>query len=335
MPMRKVYVPNDKEQLDSFLPTFVNSETLFPQAHPHLQSLKTDPPMKHILITGATGNIGLEVIRFLYKNGTTNQIVAGVRNMDKAKQTFKEFPQLDFAHFDFDDPKTFDQALENMDIVFLLRPPHIADIETFFRPLLVKIKEKGINQILFLSVQGAEISKVIPHNKIEKLINEFDVDYIFLRPSYFMQNLTTTLLEDIQKKRQIILPAGKAKFNWIDVDNIGETVAMLLEQFDKYKNQRIELTGSENLSFYDVADLISRSISDKIEFDSANPFKFYRIKKKDGIVKGLIIVMIMLHILPRFQKEPKISDFYEKLTGKKPTLLKEFIEREKTKFARR
>lgn len=53
--------------------------------------------MKKILITGATGNIGFEVIRFLYKNGTTNKIVAGVRNIDKAKVIFKDFPQLEFA----------------------------------------------------------------------------------------------------------------------------------------------------------------------------------------------------------------------------------------------
>jgi len=36
--------------------------------------------------------------------------------------------------------------------------------------------------------------------------------------------------------------------------------------------------------------------------------------------------------LPRFQKVPDISDSYEKLTGKKPTTLREFISREKNKF---
>lgn len=45
--------------------------------------------------------------------------------------------------------------------------------------------------------------------------------------------------------------------------------------------------------------------------------------------KGMIIVMILLHFLPRFQKEPKISGFYEQLTGKKPTDLLKFIERVK------
>jgi len=53
---------------------------------------------------------------------------------------------------------------------------------------------------------------------------------------------------------------------------------------------------------------------------------------KQAAEKGLILVMIMLHFLPRFQKESKISDFYEKLTGKKPTSLIDFIRREKDKF---
>jgi len=50
------------------------------------------------------------------------------------------------------------------------------------------------------------------------------------------------------------------------------------------------------------------------------------------MVTGMIIVMILLHFLPRFQKEPQISDFYEKLTRKKPTDLKTFVIREKRQF---
>jgi uncharacterized protein YbjT (DUF2867 family) len=288
--------------------------------------------MKNILITGATGNIGVEVIRFLYSIDTKNKIVAGVRNINSAQTIFKSYSQLCYVDFDFENPDTFDNALENIDTVFLLRPPQISNIEKIFNPLISKIKEKGIQQILFLSVQGAEKSKIIPHNKIEKLITVFAIDYIFLRPSYFMQNLTTTLFGDIQEKRKIILPAGNAKFNWIDVENIGETAALLIEQFDAYKNMVIELTGYENLDFYTSATKISNVLKENIEFDNVSLFRFYRIKKLDGMPIGMIIVMMMLHYLPRFQDEPKISGFYEKLTGKKPTLLDAFIIREKEKF---
>ena len=288
--------------------------------------------MKRILITGATGNIGMETIRFLYEKDTTNQVIAGVRDIDKAKKIFSKFPQLEFVTFDFEHVDTFENALENIDTIFLLRPPQISDIPTYFQPLIEKIKQKSIQQIVFLSVQGAEISKLIPHNKIEKLIQDSGIDHIFLRPAYFMQNLTTTLLKDIQLKRQIILPAGKAKFNWIDVVNIGETAAILLNDFVNHKNQSIELTGYENETFAKVANLINEVVTDKIEYKNVNPFKFYRIKKNDGIPTGMIIVMIMLHLLPRFQKDPRISNSYEMLTGNKPSTLREFIYREKNIF---
>ncbi len=288
--------------------------------------------MKKILITGATGNVGFEVIRFLEKNETPNTIIAGVRNIEKAKKLFKDFPKIDLVSFDFEQPETFDNALKGIDTIFLLRPPHISDIEKYFRPLIQKIKDHKINEVVFLSVQGAEKSKVIPHNKIEKLIQKYKLDFIFLRPSYFMQNLTTTLLEDIKTKRQIILPSGKAKFNWIDIENIGETSAVLLERFSDYRNLTIELTGNENLDFFKVVDLINTSIKRSISFSSVSPFEFYMIKRKEGMIKGMILVMIMLHFLPRFQKEPVISDNYEKITGKKSIGLIEFIEREKIKF---
>lgn len=288
--------------------------------------------MKHILILGATGNIGMEVIRFLFENKTENKIVAGVRNIEKARNALIQYPQLEYTEFDFKNASTFDKALENIDQIFLLRPPHISDIPTYFRPLIEKIKQKGIHQVVFLSVQGAEKSSVIPHNKIEKLIREFELEYIFLRPSYFMQNLTTTLYHDIQFKRQIILPSGNAKFNWIDVANISETAAILLNKFEQYKNRAIELTGYENENFYTVTGLMNEIIENKIKFINVNPFKYYLIKKKEGVETGLILVMILLHFLPRFQKDPIISDFFEKLTGKKPTTLKEFIYREKDKF---
>lgn len=94
--------------------------------------------MSNILITGATGNLGFEVIRFLTKMDSESRDIAGVRNIEKAKDTFKNFPDLDYVHFDFEDFDTFDNALIDIDRIFLLRPPHISDIDKYFNPLLSK-----------------------------------------------------------------------------------------------------------------------------------------------------------------------------------------------------
>lgn len=285
-----------------------------------------------ILITGATGNVGFEVIRSLSNMRTSSKVVAGVRNIAKAKVALNGFPELHFVEFDFEKPHTFDKALADIDRIFLLRPPHISNVELYFRPLIASIKKNNVSEIIFLSVQGAEKSKVIPHNKIERLIMEYGLSYIFIRPGYFMQNLTTTLMNDIQTKNAILLPAGEAKFNWIDVENIGEIGAVLLEKFEEYKNQAFDITGLENRSFSEVSQLMNKVLEQPIRYRNINPLKFYAMKKKEGMGKGLILVMILLHFLPRFQKEPRISNFYEQVTGKVPTDLMTFIKREKDKW---
>lgn len=288
--------------------------------------------MKKILVTGATGNVGYEVIRFLFELETKNKIIAGVRDIERAKKQLSGFKELEYVKFDFEDLNSFNAALTDIDTVFLLRPPHISDVKQYFKPLIETIKNKNINEVVFLSVQGAERSNIIPHAKIEKLILEHNLDHIFLRPGYFMQNLITTLLDDIRKNDRIFLPSGKAKFNWIDVVNIGEAAAMVLENFEKYRNEIFEITGYENKDFGEVTAIMSDILGKYIKYESPNLIKFYRQKRSEGIDRGFIFIMIMLHFLPRLQKEPQISDAYQNLTGKEPTKLVEFIEREKEIF---
>lgn len=285
--------------------------------------------MKRILITGATGNIGFELIHYLMQSKSDCEVIAAGRPVEKMKKRFQDDLNLSFVPFDFENTDSFKAAFKEIDILFLLRPPHISEVEKYFRPLLNSAKEHGIDQVVFLSVQGAEQSKVIPHNKIERLIEELEFSYIFLRPSYFMQNLTTTLLPEIVKERSITLPSGNAKFNWIDIRNIGEATAKLILRFEEYENKSLEITGSENENFTEVARLISEITGEKISFESMNPFRFYFKKRKEGMERGFAMVKTMLHFLPRFHSEPHISGEYQLLTGKNPTTLRDFIEREK------
>jgi uncharacterized protein YbjT (DUF2867 family) len=288
--------------------------------------------MIRILVTGATGNIGNEVIHYLSEVASGYQILAAVRGVEKAKKTFSHHPALLYRQFDFEDKSTYSGAFDEIDILFLLRPPHISDVKKVFTPLLDSARERGISKVVFLSVQGAEKSKVIPHNKIERLIREMGFDYIFVRPSYFMQNLTTTLLPEILADKRITLPSGKAKFNWIDVKNIGEATARLITRFENCQNRAYEITGTQNKNFGEVAALLTHITGRRIRFNSMNPISFYLRKKKEGITSGYALVMTILHFLPRLQSEPEISDNYQKLTGKAPTTLQEFIEREKEKL---
>lgn len=85
----------------------------------------------NILITGATGNVGRQIVRYLSeiktKRNKQYQVIIADRDIDRAKTTFANVDNLSYRHFDFDDTESFTQSFEGIDIMFLLRPPEITD----------------------------------------------------------------------------------------------------------------------------------------------------------------------------------------------------------------
>lgn len=289
--------------------------------------------MKNILITGAGGNIGYEIIRGLHEIASPHRIIAADYNIARAKKVLSGFLSLEFRTLDFADPGTFKSALRDIDMVFLLRPPRLADVHRYFAPFVDVMLTKGIREIVFLSVQGVEKQKSIPHHKIEKLILDRGLDYAFLRPSYFMQNLNTTLVHEIRNNNKIFIPSGKAKFTWVDARDIGLVGAHVLNDFEKYRNRPYVITGSEQKSFAEVAALLSQVLGRQVVYESPSLMKFFREKRKLGIPKMMVFVMIMLHFLPRLSGNINpLSDTVQTITGRLPGSLEAYMEREKYRF---
>jgi uncharacterized protein YbjT (DUF2867 family) len=288
--------------------------------------------MKRVLVTGATGNVGQSVIRHLLEYESETHIVAGVRDIKSAKKRFLNHPDIKWCIFNFEDQSTFNGVFEDIDILFLLRPPHLSDVDSYFRPMLKSARRQGVHKIVFLSVQGVEASTIIPHNKIERLIKELDFEFIFVRPSYFMQNLTTVLREDIVEKKLIALPSGNALFNWVDVENVGEACSVLIRDFEEHKNDAFDITGTQNLNFHAIALQLTKVLGFQNTYQKINPIHFFLKKRQHGLSLGYAMVITLLHVAPRFQGEAPISPALRILTGKEPCTLEEFLNREKVLF---
>lgn len=280
--------------------------------------------MAKVLITGSTGNVGIEVIKSLQNIRHNLDLYAGVRDLNKDKIKLANY-KIKFSQFDFMDFNSYKSSLSGCEILFLLRPPQISEVEKYFKPIIDICIEMRVQHIIFLSVQGVEKSNIIPHHKIEKLIIDSRISYTFLRPAYFMQNFTTTLRNELLKKKCIYLPAGKARFTLIDVRDIGAVSANILTNVSQHINKSYELTSKESLTFSEMASILSSHLGIKIKFKSPNLINFFLTKRKEKIPVMLIFVMIMLHYFPRFQKEPEVSDWVEKLTGRQPISFGQFI----------
>lgn len=276
--------------------------------------------MGKILLTGAGGNVTKAVVRFLSEK-VTSEVFLTTR--DGTNSVTNE------RSLDFEKPETFKPALKDIKLVFLLRPPQISDVNNYFKPFIDACIAAKVQHIIFLSVQGADKVRFIPHAKIENLIRESGIAFTFIRPSYFMQNLTTTLKDDIKDKNRIFLPAGHTPFLWVDVQDIGRAIAEVIANPESHRNQAYTITGMELLNFKKVAARLTAALGRKVEYIDAGLFRFFLQKKKEATPTGYILVLIMLHYLARFQDQPQITDEFFRLTGKKPNSLENFIQENK------
>lgn len=89
-----------------------------------------------ILVTGATGNVGGDVLRGLFERGLFElgvPVRAAVTDVARARTSLPT--NADLIRFDFTDSSTFGPALEGVRRVFLMRPPIFGrDFKDLFTP---------------------------------------------------------------------------------------------------------------------------------------------------------------------------------------------------------
>lgn len=280
--------------------------------------------MGRILVTGASGNVGKYIAQYALKNdqkitvaGTHPEILAKMFG-DRAK----------IAHFDFTDPSTFRDVLEDVDRVFIMRPPHLGKPEDL-KPFIDSLKSKGgIKLVCFLSLIGVENNPVPPHHKIEKYIEQADLPYCHIRPSFFMQNISGVHAYEIKYFNRIVVPVKKALTSFIDAEDIGEMTAKILSEPELHQNKGYSITGSEAIDYWKVAKILSKELGREIIYTNPKPSfaKKYWITVR-GLAKEYCTVMSMLYMMTRLGTAKKVTPVFEQVMGRKAQTFQQFVKK--------
>ncbi len=288
--------------------------------------------MKKVLVAGATGNVGREVVKNLLKFDV--RVKAAVTKLeDISRLNLDSYENIEPVVFDFTNGSTFEKAFINVDKFFLLRPPAISNPKTLY-PVIDFAKEKRISQIAFLSLMGVESNRITPHYKIEKYIIQSGVPYTFVRPSFYMQNLSTTHLKDILEHDEVFVPAGKGATSFIDVRDIGEATAVVLTG-SGHSNKAYTLTGGKALTYSEVADTLTEVLGRKIAYTDPSILQFWKRMRKYGHDSSFVFVMEGIYLVVKLGKASEITNDLKHLIEKDPISFKQFAKDYKDVFLRK
>jgi uncharacterized protein YbjT (DUF2867 family) len=280
-----------------------------------------------ILISGATGTVGQATLAALTRR-PGHETIAAVLDPTETVPNAHQSVRLDFT-----DPATFAPALAGVDRLLFLRPPQLADVKRIFAPFIAALAEARVGLTAFLSLQGAERNAVTPHAKIEKRLTEAGIPACFLRPSFFMQNLTAAHRAEIRDRDEIYIPAGSGRTAFIDALDIGEAAAIVLTE-DGHAGTAPELTGSEALTYAEVADILSEVLGRPIRYARPLLTQFVARRVAEGDELDYAAVIGAIYSVARVGRAGELTDTLERLIGRKPTSFRTFAEREKAAWMR-
>lgn len=221
-----------------------------------------------VLVTGATGTVGSEVVKSLLHRGVR------VRALTRKQPKPGTFPgAVEIAIGDLADPVSVAEALKGVDKLFLLIGS-VADELTQALTAYGLAKKAGLKHVTYLSVFKADQFLEVPHFAakfaVEEAIRSGGMPYTILRPGYFFQN-ERRLKAVLTGPGLYPVPAGNQGLAAVDVRDIAEAAAITLTE-EGYAGKTYDLVSSEMLTGPGAAATWSKILGKKINYAGHGDF---------------------------------------------------------------
>ena len=272
-----------------------------------------------IFVTGATGNVGREVIVALRNAG------AQFRIGDRNPSTVAAAPGQEVVVFDFLNAATYRPAIADCNAIFLLRPPAISNTRDTLNRFIDAVRDAGVYQIVFVSVAGAESNPLVPHHAVERHLQDGPPGWTILRPGFFAQNLESAYRRDIRDDDRIYLPAGRGKVAFIDTRDLAEVAVRSLLDPRSHAGKAYTLTGPVAVSFAEVAKLLSAELGRTISYRPASVVGYMRHLVEARMPVRQALVQTALHFGLRFGQADVVDSTLFCLLARPPRTIGEYI----------
>jgi uncharacterized protein YbjT (DUF2867 family) len=283
--------------------------------------------LETILVTGATGTVGSEVVKQLSNDTSDINIKAAVHSVQNAKK-ISQYDRVRIVQINYNKPESLSTAFKDADKLFLLTHPSPMTVEHESN-LVAEARKSGIRHIVKQSIMGADLEADVEamhlHRQAEKIVEESGIPYTFLRPNEFMQGFINFQGPTIKSNNAFYLPAQDANVSIVDVRDIAAVaVQSLITNNDKHKNKTYLITGPEALSYYQAANILSNATGKKISYVNVSDEEVRGALKEEGMNDWLVNTILELYRYFRKGYASQVSSAIEQVTGKKPITFAQF-----------
>jgi uncharacterized protein YbjT (DUF2867 family) len=286
-----------------------------------------------ILVTGATGTTGSEVVQQLAQLAGV-EVRAGVREPSSAASL--KSARVAPVEFDYERLDVMASALRGVEGVFLLTPfvPNQVEITARFIGLA---KTAGVKHVVKLSALGADFEPGImgsrAHRAVEKLLESSGMAWTFLRPNNFMENFIGARHQVFAPDAEgnIRLPWGAGACSFIAVRDIAAVAALALTG-QGHAGKAYTLTGPEALTIGQVAELLTSVAGRAIRYVDIPEATARDGMLASGAPAPMVDGVLELHAFDKAGGGATISDTVQKLLGRPPISFREFAKEHAAKW---
>jgi uncharacterized protein YbjT (DUF2867 family) len=275
-----------------------------------------------ILVVGATGNVGSELLRQFAARG--ERVKALVRDREKA-EAVANIAEPVFG--DLNAPETLDAAFQDSERVFILSPP-VAGMEAMDANAFNAAVASGVKRIVYLSNYGADQlgdePHYLAHGRNERRLAKLDVDWTVLRPARFMA-FTPFVWKSVFEKDLLLERANENAMAVCDPLDIA-AVGLLALTTDGHEGQTYTLTSEDAFSSHGLADLLSTRLSRKLDVFDGDADALSKALVEFGAPKEYAIPMTN-YFKSVSEGRWSVTDTVSKLLGRSPTSYAQWLDR--------
>lgn len=264
-----------------------------------------------ILVTGGTGKTGRRLVTQLRSGSLSPKIAtrSPTRNGE--------------VRFDWAKADTFDAAFTGIKAVYLVAPSDTVDPITAMRPGLARALLLGVRRFVLLSASSLEMDGPMMGG-VHRFLHDNAPEWIILRPTWFMQNLSELQHRPtICDEGAIYSATGDGRVSFIDASDIA-SVAMAALITQSMPNGELILTGPEALSYDDVAAILTSELGRPIVHKRLSETEMAERFADHGIPPEYAKVLASMDTAIACGTEDRTTDCVNRIAHRQPTSMSQF-----------